>query len=529
VRREKPSIQDRWAEKFATARADMPLSNSGWSFSITTKDKQYVLMAIPPASFQGEIATAYFFPYDQGMIEHATTQVWTRVEDYYTLAMTRVESPDETPTRLAGVLVSPDPWAPPAPNMAAVVDVPLEKVVQTATAKRAPETTALPDEKQTSPGQADWKTPALQFKTTASGSGYMKSAEFLSFLEQNQSGNQAEAGGLEQRGFLVMILLIFFGGMALNLTPCVLPLIPINLAIIGAGAQAQSKGRGLALGGMYGLGMALAYGALGLVVVLTGSKFGTLNASPWFNAAIAGIFILLALAMFDIVTIDFTRFNPLAGKATTQRQGRFGMAFILGIVAALLAGACVAPVVISVLLLAGNLYSRGILAGLLLPFLLGLGMAAPWPIAGAGLSFLPKPGQWMVRVKYVFGALILGMALYYGHLSYTIFKHRLSTTSIAKNTTAQTTSLSSKETARLAEALAQASREGKPVFIDFWATWCKNCLAMEKTTFKEPEVEQKLAGFIVVKFQADDPSEPLTKQVLDHYGVIGLPTYVVLR
>ena len=76
-----------------------------------------------------------------------------------------------------------------------------------------------------------------------------------------------------------------------------------------------------------------------------------------------------------------------------------------------------APVVISVLLLATNLYFKGQIAGLLLPFLLGVGMALPWPFAGAGLAFLPKPGVWMNRVKHVFGALILVFAAIYGHLA----------------------------------------------------------------------------------------------------------------
>ena len=96
------------------------------------------------------------------------------------------------------------------------------------------------------------------------------------------------------------------------------------------------------------------------------------------------------------------------------------VAFSLNGMAALLAGACVAPVVISVLLLSTQLYSKGAVVGLLLPFLLGLGMALPWPFAGASLTFLPKPGQWMKWVKYSFGVLILVFSFYYGHLAYNL-------------------------------------------------------------------------------------------------------------
>jgi len=291
-------------------------------------------------------------------------------------------------------------------------------------------------------------------------------------------------------------------------------MIPVNLAIIGAGARAGSPSRGCLLGGIYGLGMALTYGSLGLIVVLTGAKFGALNASPWFNAGIAVVFVVLALAMFDVVQVDFSRFQSNIGVPTQQRRDSLGIAFTMGIVAALLAGACVAPVVLTVLVLAGKLYSQGQPLGLLLPFVLGLGMALPWPIAGAGLSFLPKPGGWMTKVKYAFGVLILVLAGYYGFEAYRLFRP-----SNGGNTPAK----------EFARQLAAARAADKPVFIDFWATWCKNCHAMEATTFKDPAVQKRLAGFAVIKYQADQPNDAPAKAILDHYGAVGLPTYVILR
>ena len=90
----------------------------------------------------------------------------------------------------------------------------------------------------------------------------------------------------------------------------------------------------------------------------------------------------------------------------------------MGAVAALLAGACVAPVVIQVVLFSSDLYATGTKAALALPFLLGVGMAIPWPIAGAGIAALPKPGAWMVRIKQVFGVVILATAAYYGYEAY---------------------------------------------------------------------------------------------------------------
>src|SRR6185369_10994677 len=116
-------------------------------------------------------------------------------------------------------------------------------------------------------------------------------------------------GMFEGQGPIAILALVFLGGLALNLTPCVLPMIPINLAIIGAGAQGGRRGRGFALGLTYGAAMALVYGVIGLVVILTAGTFGTINSSAWFNMAIAVLFVALGLAMFDVINIDFSRLS----------------------------------------------------------------------------------------------------------------------------------------------------------------------------------------------------------------------------
>jgi len=367
-------------------------------------------------------------------------------------------------------------------------------------------------EQSTPAADGEWRALAGQFTVAARGTGYLNEREFLSFLDQSKPASVAVAGqSASPLGVVATLGLILLGGLGLNLTPCILPLVPINLAIIGAGAQASSRRRGFLLGGTYAAGMAIAYGVLGAVVVLTGSKFGTLNSSPWFNVTIAGIFVVLALAMFDVFTIDLSRFQTgqLAG------QSKFVLAYTMGSVAALLAGACVAPVVISVLLQATTLYNRGLAVGLALPLLLGVGMGLPWPFAGAGLSFLPKPGKWMSRVKYAFGVIIALFAMYYGYLAFGLFH--------PGNAEACATS-----TGDLRAALDQARAQGKPVFIDFWASWCKNCEAMEHTTFRSTAVQQRLGDFVFVRLQAERPNESPARELLDYFGAIGLPTYIVL-
>ena len=361
------------------------------------------------------------------------------------------------------------------------------------------------------------------FTVRGTEGGYLSVAAFTKFVQDAKAG-VARKGMFEGRGPLAILLIVFLGGLALNLTPCVLPMIPVNLAIIGAGSQGGSRSRGLLLGSVYGAAMAAVYGVLGLIVILSAQTFGTINASPWFNLGIAVLFVALALAMFDVFEIDFSKYSANVG--TGSSRGSVMLAFTMGGVAALLAGACVAPVVIQVVLFSTNLYSTGTTAALALPFVLGLGMAAPWPFAGAGISALPKPGAWMVRVKQGFGVIILLTAAYYGYTAYGIFRDRA--VDPAQVASSVDELLKEGWHADLAEGLAVAKREGKPVLIDMWATWCKNCLIMDKTTLVDPSVKAALDGFVKIKFQAEVPDESPAREVMRRFGAVGLPTYVVL-
>lgn len=396
-------------------------------------------------------------------------------------------------------------------------------------AEPAKEPIAMQTTPATTPA-AEWNEEAANFREVARGTGYVKSREFISFLNQGMTGmvsvNEDPLAYFKRLGLLATLLLILGGGLGLNLTPCVLPLIPVNLAIIGAGSAAQSRRTGFLYGGIYGAGMALAYGTLGLFVVLTGAKFGTLNSSIWFNVAVGVVFALLSLAMFGILNLDLSKYENGMGHSVRKNGSRWLVAFGLGAMSALLAGACVAPVIISVLLLAANLYGKGVALGLALPFLLGVGMALPWPFLGASLTLLPRPGKWMVWVKYGFGVLILVFAGYYLYLAYGLFQSKHPSTRLGNAPAGANLVVGANQT--LTRALRQARAEGRPVLIDFQASWCKNCEAMDATVFNQDAVERRLKDFIVVKYQAERPNEPPAKEVLDYFNVMGLPTYLVL-
>ena len=122
----------------------------------------------------------------------------------------------------------------------------------------------------------------------------------------------------------------------------------------------------------------------------------------------------------------------------------------------------------------------------------------------------------MVKVKYGFGILILIFAAYYGYLGVTLFDNGSSTTADSSFEALHAGLLESKQT-------------GKPLFIDFWANWCKNCSVMDQSTFKDPVVIKRLEDFIVVKFQAENMKDPEIRKILDSFSIPGFPGFVILE
>ncbi len=365
-----------------------------------------------------------------------------------------------------------------------------------------------------------------RFEIMGTAGGFLGVDDFIEFIEGAETG-AIQTNWFDDKGPWFILGAIVLGGIALNLTPCVLPLIPINLAIIGAGAQSGSRRRGFALGGTYGLAMAVVYGAIGLIVILTTATFGAINSTIWFNVAIAVLFVVLGLAMFDIVHVDFSKWQGKFDAAGMGKRGSFALAFGMGGISALLAGACVAPVVIQVIVYASDQYAKGSTLALSLPFFLGFGMALPWPFAGAGLSLLPKPGTWMIRVKQVMGVFILAFAAYYAYGAWKIFDStRVDPDAVAASVQEQ---LENGWTASICAGLATAEAEDKLVLIDMWATWCKNCIAMDKRTFKDDAVIARLEDYVKIKFQAQDLAASPALEMLERFEGIGLPTYAILR
>ena len=352
------------------------------------------------------------------------------------------------------------------------------------------------------------------FQTVAVREGTMSAVEMLKFLDASEKNIALPAENWwAGKSVLLVLLILLGGGFLLNFTPCILPMIPINLAIIGAGGE-KTPLAGFLRGVYYAVGMTCAYGVLGIAAILSGARFGELNSNMYFNFAVAIIFFALALAMAGVWNLDFSAklnsINPMKWKV-----GRPAAIFFMGATAALLGGACVAPAVVGMLLLAVSLYKTAPAAGLAVPFVFGCGMGVLWIAAGATMGrILPKPGKWMVYVKNILAFFIALFGIYYFWIGITLLPGKFD---------------SAREINELQSALEMAKSQNQMVFIDFWASWCKNCAYMEKNVLENPQVKDKLTAFKTVKFQAENLNDPAISAVLKKYNIQGLPAFVILK
>jgi thiol:disulfide interchange protein DsbD len=210
--------------------------------------------------------------------------------------------------------------------------------------------------------------------------------------------------------------LVFLGGVLTSFTPCIYPMIPITVALIGgqsAGERRVRKGRVVALTLAYVTGLAAVYAALGVLAGVTGSLFGSVSANRWALFLTANLLLLTGLAMLEVIPLRLPA--GLAQRAATAGTGgRVAGTFAMGAASGLVAAPCSAPVMIAVLAWVARTGSAGL--GFLYLFAFSLGMCALLVAVGlsAGtVSALPRAGVWMVWVKRAFAIVMLGAAEYY--------------------------------------------------------------------------------------------------------------------
>ena len=388
-------------------------------------------------------------------------------------------------------------------------------------------------------------------------------------VESSFKEETPETGGVEfsrlikDSGLFYTLLFIFLGGLALNLTPCVYPLIPITISYFGG--QSSGRRRALVLRAIiYVLGMSITYSVLGVIAALTGELLGSALQNPLVLIFIALILIVLALSMFGLYEIRVPQSLAILGG--TNRAGYLGTLF-MGLTVGLIAAPCIGPFVLGLLTYVGNLGDP--FMGFLMFFILALGLGTPFLVLGissGALNHLPRSGAWMVWVRNLFGFVLIAMALYFLQPLFTresIYLYIMAFLFVAagvylgwldKNTGGRifkvvrnligVTGLvlavlillpeRTDSGEKIAwqpyspELLQQASQSGKLVVIDFFADWCIPCKELDNYTFTDERVLDEFNKFITIKVDLTRFTDASTDELRTTFDVKGVPTIVFL-
>lgn len=217
--------------------------------------------------------------------------------------------------------------------------------------------------------------------------------------------------GYLETGSLLAFISVFGAGILTSFTPCIYPMIPITIGVIG-GTGKTSRLQAFTLSLVYVTGMALTYAALGVAASLTGRIFGRISANPWVLLAIANMIILFGLSMLDVFTLPLPRFMT-GMKAGGGRGGVIG-AFGIGLASGLVAAPCTAPVMGVLLAFVATRQNIFFGGALLFTFAMGMNMLLLAIGTFAGLmTALPRSGMWMVRIKKAMGILMIGVGEYF--------------------------------------------------------------------------------------------------------------------
>lgn len=405
---------------------------------------------------------------------------------------------------------------------------------------------------------------------------FLPPKDFLSWLKHgdNQEGLAGRvklllgAGGATN--FVGALGIIYLLGLALNLTPCVYPLIPITIGYFGR--QAASGARTGLLSLSYAFGMAAMYSILGIVAALLGSVFGSQLNSPYVLVGFAILMFVLGLSMFDRPDGSPIWELQLPASLRGQAQSRAGYAgaMLMGLMVGIVAAPCIGPIVVALIQVVSA--TRSVPLGLVTFFTLGVGLATPYLLLGFGLiKALPRAGEWMVAVKHVFGLLLFCMAVYYlqGVLPAGVFRYLFPAVIAASGlyllafdrsgrqaakfdmvkraigaaalaaaililvphesaSAAEIRFASPKDYTGLQGALQQAKAQGRDVLIDFSASWCAECKELDQKTFHDPEVVKQTANYVTLRFQLEDFDSDYVKPFRQTFGIVGLPTVVHL-
>jgi thiol:disulfide interchange protein DsbD len=348
-------------------------------------------------------------------------------------------------------------------------------------------------------------------------------------------------------GLPLALLILFIGGLALNLTPCVFPMIPITVGFFAMQSDGR-RSRRFALSLAYVIGIVITYSALGVFAALSGRMFGSWLQSPAVLIGFAVLMLVLASSMFGAWEFRVPQFITSRSAGKAGLAGALTMGLFVGIVAA----PCVGPVVVALFTLVAAIAKPVI--GLAMFASLGFGLGFPYLIA---LNVFPKPGEWMVQVKKAMGFVLIAMAFYFlrAVIGETAFHAGVAASLLigavflfaSRGPRGRAMRLACATLLLIAgiffaipprkgaevqwqkyDAAALTAANGKPVIIDFFATWCIPCKELDEKTFSDARVAHDLDRFTRIKADLTNAEDPVVKELTKRYAIVGVPTVVFI-
>lgn len=350
---------------------------------------------------------------------------------------------------------------------------------------------------------------------------------------KKQSANEKFASQIEDNFWLTLVL-IFFAGILTSFTPCIFPMIPITLAVLGAKDSGKTRLSGFFLSFSYVMGIALTYAILGVLAAKTGALFGSFLGSPIVAIVLAMLFVGMAFSMWGFYEIKLPDrlTNKIMGSNPSHSASGVVAAFVSGLVAGVVASPCVGPVLVSILAYVAKTQDGTL--GFVLLFVYALGFGQIFLVMGTFSQLihrLPRSGPWLDKTKYAFGALMIAMALYV--LWPIVNPYFVSTQGVTPSSCANESEdglsclpekpLAGPEWKKYDEKLlAEAIASKRPVIIDFKADWCLACKELEHKTFSDKRVVELGRDFLWMDFDATSDSPELTA-LRAKYEILGLP------